>query len=62
MHKLLENKHFINTTAKVIMYCITLIVVGLLFWRAPEQAIQVMNASVYVLGGVTVGSKLGIKK
>lgn len=61
MNKILQNKHLVNTTAKVVMYCATLVVVGVLFWKAPEQAVQVMNAGVYMVGGAAVGSKLGIK-
>ena len=61
MNKLLQNKHFVTTTARALMYCTTLAVVGVLFWKAPEQAVQIMNAAVYMLGGAAVGSKLGIK-
>jgi hypothetical protein len=49
-----------HTTAKVIMYCFTVAVVALLFWKAPEQAVQVMNAAAYILGGAAVGTKLGL--
>lgn len=60
MQKLLQNKHFVNTAAKVLMYCTTLVVVGVLFWKAPEQAVQIMNTGAYLLGGAALGSKLGI--
>lgn len=61
MQKALQNKHLINTSAKVIMYCFTLIVVGILFWKAPTQATQIMNTAAYLLGGATLGTKLGLK-
>ncbi len=61
MNKILQNKHFVTTTAKVIMYCFTISVVGVLFWKAPEQAVQIMNSAAYLIGGAAIGSKLGIK-
>jgi hypothetical protein len=42
------------------MYCFTICIVGLLFWKAPEQATQVMNAAAYVLGGAALRGKLGL--
>jgi uncharacterized membrane protein YbaN (DUF454 family) len=60
MKKVFENKHLVSTAAKVIMYCTTLVVVGILFLKAPEYAVQVMNAAVYMAGGAAVGAKLGI--
>ena len=60
MQKLLQNKHLVSTVAKVIMYCFTLAVVALLFWKAPEQAAKVMNAGAYVLGGAALRSKLNL--
>ena len=61
MREIFRNKHLVNTIAMVVMYCGTLIVVGLVFWKAPEQAVQIMNTAVSMLGGAAVGSKLGLK-
>lgn len=61
MKHALQNKYLVNTIAKVVMYGMTLLVVGVLFWKAPEQAVQIMNSAVYLLGGAALGSKLGIK-
>ncbi len=43
------------------MYCSTLAVVGVVFWHAPDQAVELMKTGVTMLGGAAVGSKLGIK-
>ena len=60
MYKLLQNKHFVDTTARVLMYALTLSVVTVIFWKAPEQAVQIMNAGAYVLGGAVLKQKLGL--
>lgn len=62
MRGFLKNDHLVTTSAKVIMYCATLVVVGVLFWKAPDQAVQIMNAGVYMLGGAAVGKTMGIIK
>lgn len=61
MYQLLQNKHLVNTTAKVLMYCATLTVVGVVFWHAPEQAVEIMKTGALMLGGAAVSSKLGVK-
>ncbi len=60
MKELLQNKHFVNTAARVITYSLTLCIVALLFWKAPTQATQVMNTAAYLLGGAALRSKLGL--
>lgn len=49
------------TTAKVVMYCSTLAVVGIVFWHAPEQAVELLKTGVLMLGGAAVGAKMGVK-
>ena len=61
MVTLFQNKHFVTTAAKVAMYCVTLVVVAVVFWRAPEQAVEIMKAGMLMLGGAVIGPKLGIK-
>lgn len=61
MNKLFQNKHFVDNIARVVMYCATLVVVGVVFWKAPDQAVEIMKTGAMMLGGAAVGSKLGIK-
>jgi hypothetical protein len=61
MNNLFHDKHFTSTAARLVMYCATLVVVGIVFWKAPEQAVEIMKTGAMMLGGAAVGSKLGIK-
>lgn len=65
MQKLLQNKHFVDTAARVLMYGLTflfiLAMIGLLLWRAPEQVQGVMTAAAYILGALFGVPKLGLK-
>ncbi len=49
------------TTAKVVMYCSTIVVVGVAFWHAPEQAVEMFKTGALVLGGIFAGPKIATK-
>jgi hypothetical protein len=56
MRELLQNKHLVDTLARLMTYGLTLIFIvamaALLLWKAPAQAQGVLTAVAYILGAL----------
>ncbi len=66
MQKLLQNKYFVSTAARLLTYGGTLIfilaVVSLLLWKAPEQIQGVLTGVAYILGALFGVPKITLNK
>ena len=61
MHKLLKDKHFVDTAASLIKFLAAIVVLtGLYFYVSPEQHSGILTAILMIVGGGPIRAKLGI--
>lgn len=60
MVKLLENRHLVDKITKLAALVVSLIFLGFIFWKAPDNASQLVTISAYVLAGAKLKDKFSL--